>query len=50
MAGKNRKGKKAAKAGVESKDRTADIETASEYATISDLKKKAGMDEEDRTV
>lgn len=50
MAGKGRKGKKAGKAAGLHKDRTADIETASEYATINDLKKMAEIDEDDRTV
>lgn len=39
MAAKNRKGRRTGKAGEEVKTRTADIETASEYVTINDLKK-----------
>ncbi|AFV11509.1 hypothetical protein Tph_c12880 [Thermacetogenium phaeum DSM 12270] len=50
MAAKNRKGRRTGKAGEEVKTRTADIETASEYVTINDLKKMAEIDEKDRTV
>lgn len=49
MARKGRQKKKSSIV-VGQRKGAADIETASEYATIDDLKKKAGFDEEEKMV